>query len=262
MSNYHLRDTSLSLKAKGLLSLMLSLPDTWDYTTKGLSTICKDGIDSICATVKELECAGYIIRRRIRNNKGQLTDTEYTILEEPKRENPVLDNPVLEKPEQVSPILEKPKQENPMQLNKEILNTKISNTDQSIYQTEETINHIFNEKMDGIDIYRNIIKENIGYEILTLQYNKNQPNQIMELILEIICSTKKTIRIGSESIPAAIVKERFMKLNQFHIEYVFECLEKNDTKIHNIRSYLLTALYNAKNTIDHYYQSQIASSGY
>ena len=66
MSNYHLRDKSLSLKAKGLLSLMLSLPEDWDYTTRGLAYICKDGVDSICATVRELEGAGYIVRARER----------------------------------------------------------------------------------------------------------------------------------------------------------------------------------------------------
>ena len=63
MSNQHLRDKRLSLKAKGLLSLMLSLPEDWDYTTKGLAKICKDGVDSICSTVNELEEHGYNIRR-------------------------------------------------------------------------------------------------------------------------------------------------------------------------------------------------------
>ena len=72
MSNYHLRDKSLSLKAKGLLSLMLSLPEDWDYTTKGLARICKDGVDSICATVRELEGAGYIVRERERHADGRL----------------------------------------------------------------------------------------------------------------------------------------------------------------------------------------------
>ena len=67
MANHHLRNRALSLKAKGLLSLMLSLPDDWDYTTKGLSHICKDGVDSISATVRELERAGYVKRRRLRN---------------------------------------------------------------------------------------------------------------------------------------------------------------------------------------------------
>ena len=129
MSNHHLRDKSLSLKAKGLLSLMLSLPEEWDYTTKGLARICKDGVDSICAGVRELEEHGYVIRRRVRNPNGQLGAIEYTILEQPRppepgkpeRENPVLDNP-----EQASPVLGDPEQENPAQLN-----TKESSKDKS-----------------------------------------------------------------------------------------------------------------------------------
>lgn len=84
MSNHHLRDKSLSLKAKGLLSLMLSLPEEWDYTTKGLARICKDGVDSICAGVRELEKHGYVIRQRVRNPNGQLGAIEYTILEQPR----------------------------------------------------------------------------------------------------------------------------------------------------------------------------------
>ena len=70
MAHHHLRNTALSLKAKGLLSLMLSLPEDWDYTTKGLARICRDGVDSICATVRELEDAGYIIRERVRTPMG------------------------------------------------------------------------------------------------------------------------------------------------------------------------------------------------
>ena len=84
MSNYHLRDMSLSLKAKGLLSLMLSLPENWDYTMKGLARICKDGIDSISGGIRELEAHGYLIRARVRGANGQLGSIEYTILEEPR----------------------------------------------------------------------------------------------------------------------------------------------------------------------------------
>ena len=83
MANYHLRDKRLSLKAKGLLSLMLSLPEGWDYTLRGLAAICKDGIESIGAAVKELESGGYIERRQIRNEKGHFVHWEYTILEKP-----------------------------------------------------------------------------------------------------------------------------------------------------------------------------------
>ena len=88
MSNYHLRDMSLSLKAKGLLSLMLSLPENWDYTMKGLARICKDGIDSISGGIRELEAHGYLIRSRVRSANGQLGSIEYTILEQPKAPSP------------------------------------------------------------------------------------------------------------------------------------------------------------------------------
>lgn len=92
MSNYHLRDTSLSLKAKGLLSLMLSLPENWDYTMKGLVRICKDGIDSISGGIRELEAHGYLVRARIRGANGQLGSIEYTILEQPKTPSPTQKN--------------------------------------------------------------------------------------------------------------------------------------------------------------------------
>ena len=143
MSNHHLRNTELSLKAKGLLSLMLSLPESWDYTTKGLSRICKDGIDSINGAIRELEANGYVIRKRLRNEKGQLTITEYTIFEQPqtldtndippKGENPILGNPIQEIPVQGKPILEnpildKPKQGEPILGNPHQLSTNISNT--------------------------------------------------------------------------------------------------------------------------------------
>ena len=85
MSNHHLRNQDMSLKAKGLLSLMLSLPEDWDYTLAGLAHICQEGISSIRAGIGELEHHGYLRRRRMRNGKGQLTDTEYTILERPDR---------------------------------------------------------------------------------------------------------------------------------------------------------------------------------
>ena len=120
MSNHHLRDKSLSLKAKGLLSLILSLPEEWDYTTKGLARICKDGVDSICAGVRELEEHGYVIRQRVRNPNGQLGAIEYTILEKPRQPEPgkpEREKPVLDNPEQASPVLGEPEQGNPAQLN-------------------------------------------------------------------------------------------------------------------------------------------------
>ena len=123
MSNHHLRNHTLSLKAKGLLSQMLSLPDDWDYTLQGLAQINKESIDAIREAVRELERAGYIKRSRERDERGCLRGTAYTIYEQPHTEPtseepaqalPTLDNPTLEKP-----MLEKPTLENPTQLNTE-----------------------------------------------------------------------------------------------------------------------------------------------
>ena len=103
MCNHHLRNRKLSLKAKGLLSLMLSLPEDWDYTTKGLAHICKDGIDAISTALKELEQQGYLTRERIRLTNGRLGDIEYTIHEQPVTPDIPPNSPKRENPRQVNP---------------------------------------------------------------------------------------------------------------------------------------------------------------
>ena len=102
MSNHHLRSKTLSLKAKGLMSLMLSLPEDWDYTTRGLAAISKEGVDAIGATLKELEKHGYLTRRRLRDSYGRVGDIEYTI-----HEQPITDaiSPKRDFPDQVNPCL-------------------------------------------------------------------------------------------------------------------------------------------------------------
>jgi len=267
MSNHHLRNKDLTLKAKGLLSQMLSLPENWDYTLQGLSVINREKIDAIREAVKELERAGYIVRSRERDEKGRLRGADYVIYEQPQP--PVSDLPTLENPTLDNPTLEKPTLENPTQLNKELLKTDklttdLSNTHQSIYPAEteaaknprgKEIDRI--DKTSAIDVYRDIIKDNIEYDILCTRYDPERMMEILELILETVCSTRKTIRIGGEDFPAEVVKSRFMKLGQFHIEYVFDCIDKNATKIYNIRSYLLTTLYNAPATMGHYYAAEV-----
>ena len=98
MANYHLKDKRLSLKAKGLLSVMLSLPDDWNYNMKGLARLSKDGIDSVRSTVNELERYGYVTRRRIRTETDQLADTEYLVRECPPDQADELEKPAEEKP--------------------------------------------------------------------------------------------------------------------------------------------------------------------
>ena len=133
MSNHHLRNKELTLKAKGLLSQMLSLPEDWDYTLAGLSYINRESIDAIRTAIWELEKAGYITRRQGRDDKGKMTAIEYTIYEQPQPP-PELDCPILENPTAAKPVLEnpttdKPTTENPMQLNKEIQRTDLPKTD-------------------------------------------------------------------------------------------------------------------------------------
>ena len=129
MSNYHLRDNTISFKAKGLLSMFLSLPKDWSYSVKGIATISKEGVDGILSGLKELEAAGYLERHRMRNDKGRLGDSEYVIYEMPHRirgspelEKPNQEKPVQANPVQVTPEQEKPVEENPAQLNIEVIN--------------------------------------------------------------------------------------------------------------------------------------------
>ena len=129
MSNHHLRNKALSLKAKGLLSQMLSLPEDWDYTLKGLSLINRESVDAIRTAVWELERAGYIRREQGRDAKGKMADMVYTIYEQPVLDKPVLENPVLENPTSDNPTSDNPASGNPTQLNKEIQRTNLPRKD-------------------------------------------------------------------------------------------------------------------------------------
>lgn len=271
MANHHLRNTKLSLKAKGLLSLMLSLPEDWDYTTKGLAKICRDGVDSICSAVNELEEHGYVIRERIRNAKGQLTDIQYTILEKPelpkpeqgkpKQENPVLDKPILGEPEQEKPAQLNTKKSSNQELKTDLSNTDVSNPIQSNPAEDEpqAADGMGTDTRSAREIYREIILENIGYEYLRQNnhIDRERLDELVELIVDTVCSARKTIRIAGDDYPAEVVKSRFMKLDSSHIEYVLSSMQENTTYVRNIKKYLLAALYNAPATISSYYTSLV-----
>ena len=128
MSNFHLKDKRLSLKAKGLLSQMLSLPDDWDYTLSGLSYINRESKDAIRSAVNELETAGYIRRRQTTDASGKFAANEYTIFERPIEGEPMLDKPLSENPITVNPSAVNPLPENPTQLNTKKSNTQKQNT--------------------------------------------------------------------------------------------------------------------------------------
>ena len=278
MSNHHLRNTELSLKAKGLLSLMLSLPENWDYTTKGLARICKDGVDSICAGVRELEEQGYVIRERVRNSNGQLGAIEYTILEqprlpEPKQEKPERENPVQANPVLGSPVLEEPEQENPAQLNTKKSSKETSKIDLSITEPSNPIQsnppapagaRMGTDRMGARECYREVILDNIEYSYLVQDshIDREQLDEIVDLIVDTVCSARKVIRIAGDDYPAEVVKSRFMKLDSSHVQYVMDCMKDNTSYVRNIKKYLLAALYNAPTTINSYYSSLVQHDMY
>lgn len=265
MSNYHLRDPDLSNKARGLLSTMLSLPDNWDYTTRGLAKICKDGVDGITAQLKELEQYGYLIRNRIRDTSGRIVDMEYIIYERP---HPA--SPDTEKPDMVKPDTGLPRPETPAQINIDKRSTDETITDLSSTHSipsDETRSSVLaaleakrkETEYRDTDVYREIIKENIGYDYLMsdLPYDHDRLEEILELLVETICSTKKYIRVAGSDYPAEVVRSRLLKLDMEHIKFVFDCLKENTTRIRNIKQYLLTTLYNAPTTIGNYYSALV-----
>ena len=274
MSNHHLRDMSLSLKAKGLLSLMLSLPENWDYTMKGLSRICKDGIDSISGGIRELEEHGYLIRERVRGANGQLGSIEYTILEQPKEPTPAQEKPIRENPVQANPTLVTPVQEEPAQLNKDrssndpsrtdLSSTEISNPIQSSPQPPAGSSRTGRDWMRERESYRELILENIEYDYLCRddRLDRDMLNELVELMVDTVCSRRETIRIAGDDYPAEVVKSRFMKLDSSHVQYVMDCMKDNTTYVRNIKKYLLAALYNAPTTINSYYSSLVQHDMY
>ena len=272
MSNHHLRNHALSLKAKGLLSQMLSLPEDWDYTLQGLAQISKESIDAIREAVRELERAGYIKRSRERDERGCLRGTVYTIYEqphaeptpeEPTQEKPALNNPTLEKP-----MLEKPTLENPMQLNtKSTKKRKRQSTDLSITDSipfpsgfPETPVQKRTEAKETFESYRELILENTDYDVLAGDpcVDREQLDEIVALVQETVCSTRSRIRVAGNDYPAEVVRSKLLKLNSEHIRFVMDCLKQNTTRIRNIRQYLLAMLFNAPSTMNSYYTALVA----
>ncbi len=264
MSNHHLRNKELSLKAKGLLSQMLSLPEDWDYTLKGLSLINREKIDAIREAIKELERAGYIVRSRERDEKGRLRGADYVIFEQPQPPTPDL-----------------PTLENPMQLNKDIQRTDLPKKEKIITDGQSTHSiPILSPNpspcgeaaapperkgteaaaQSAVEIYWEIIKDNIDYHILKqdMKFDSDRLDEIVDLMLETVCTARKRVRIAGDDYPAELVKSKFMKLDGEHIRFVLDCMRENTTKIRNIKQYLKAALFNAPSTIGNYYTSLVA----
>ena len=269
MSNHHLRDKALSLKSKGLLSMMLSLPEDWNYTTRGLAKICKEGVDAIGGALRELEAAGYIVRHQTRDRQGRISDTEYVIYEQPQPKAPDTPQPDTASPDTENPYLDSTDTEKPAELNIEKSKTQKSNT-----QGSSTDSILFREtsaarpperkgrdamSVEEMQSYRDLVLENIEYDHLCREFAtyREDLDEIVELIVETVCARRKTTRIAGADFPHEVVRSRFLKLDSSHIEFVMECLHNNTTEIRNMKQYLLTVLFNAPTTMNNHYTAQV-----
>ena len=263
--NHHLKDMNLSLKAKGLLSIMLSLPDTWNYTTRGLAAICKEGVDAIRSGIQELEKAGYIIRRRLRGPDGRITDTEYVIYEQPIQPNtppapeepdapspgaegPDMPAPHTENPYAVGPGAVAPFAGNPAQLNINQVSTDGSKTNLSCLTEGQ------------VRARRAEIQAQIEYDTIRTVENQGQIDEFVEIMLEVSRAESPTIHVGQErEYPTAFVRERFAQLNSSHIERILDAILENSRRVRNTKAYLLAALFDAPASKENHYTMQVNS---
>ncbi len=253
MSNHHLKNPQLTLKAKGLLSMMLSFPDEWNYSERGLAAICKEGVDAIHSAIKELEKAGYMERHQLRGKGGRIIDTEYVIYEKPHA--PDTTPPDTDNPDMGSPDAAQPEPDNPGELNTQIPNTKKTNTQVSSTQSFSPPTPSWEDdgRTDGsAQLFE--IRERIDYELLCRQFRQEQVDELVELMLEVEMSRSKTIRLGQNNeFPTAYVQGRFAKITHEHLEKVLDAINENTAAVRNTKAYLLAALFNAVSTIDNHY---------
>lgn len=268
MSNYHLQDKKLSLKAKGLLSYMLSLPDDWDYSLKGLTIGCKDGLDSVRTAVLELEEHGYVRRQKVRNARGQIIDYDYQVYESPVEDIPAVpddDNstpppstssgqksgvkpcssPFLDFPNLAEPNFEKATQQNTNKQNTKRQSTNLSG------QTAETED--FDQMATRV---RAEFREKLEIDILAKRYTPEMLQELLDNIVEMYCCPRQTQYVGKQPQTTKAIRLRLDKLTSQHVEYIFDVMSNTTQPIKNIMAYLRTTILNAPTTMEHYYQAQ------
>ena len=274
MSNHHLRNKNLSLKAKGLLSQMLSLPEEWDYSLKGLAFINKESVDAIRTAVLELEEAGYVVRQQTRAAQGTFSQTTYTIYEQPQLDLPILENPITD-----NPISEEPVSENPIQINTNQANKKESNTDyinnssnpipslesfpceSGNVDNTETGRERKGQKINNYDLWERQIKTNVDYESLKINYPYELQliDEIIAIMVETVMSNRAMIRIAGDDYPFSVVKEKFLQIDYSHMQFIIDCFNEGarNTEIKNVKQYMKAVIFNAPTTIDSYYTAKV-----
>ena len=231
MSNHHLKNRALSLKAKGLLSLMLSLPDDWDYTLQGLAHISLEKVDAIRKAITELENEGYITRTRERDEQGRLRGTEYIIREQPISEKHTLEKPMLEKPMLEKPTLDKPTLENPTQLNKNIYNKNKSSMYEEIPQSNQS-----KEETELTEILQNC----------ELKSFESKTAQMLESAVRVLYY-KQSIKLSGAVLPQSEIRNLLRRVNRDTLIDAVEVLRHNENEVQNPQGYLYSVILNAVN---------------
>ena len=271
VANCVFKDRSLSAKAKGILVEMLSLPESWDYTLKGLTSLFSDGIDSIRQGINELEKHGYIVRERKRDARGRLGGMEYVIYETPHivREEdqtsqsvenftPESSEPTTEKPTQDSSAEEMPtvyKEINKYNKNKSMTfeinkNSFLPEVSEDLEECAPVENSGRKELSDTSRA-REEIKKQIEYDVMVQRCQPSQLDELVEIMLEVRMNLSPTTRFSRDEVyPTVYVQDRYSRLNAEHIEQVLDGIRENTSKVMHTKAYLMKCLFNAPETLE------------
>ena len=276
VANCVFKDRSLSAKAKGILVEMLSLPESWDYTLKGLTTLFSDGIDSIRQGINELEKHGYIVRERKRDARGRLGGMEYVIYETPHivREEdqtsqsvenfaPESPEPTTEKPTQDSSAEEMPtvyKEINKYNKNKSMTfeinkNSFLSEVSENLEECAPVENPdcrpVGRKEISDTSRARDEIKKQIEYDVMVQRCQPSQLDELVEIMLEVRMNLSPTTRFSRDEVyPTVYVQDRYSRLNAEHIEQVLDGIRENTSKVMHTKAYLMKCLFNAPETLE------------
>ena len=292
ISNHYLRDDSLSFQAKGLLTLMLSLPEDWDYTIAGLTKFTSDGRVCVANTIRELEERGYIRRRQNRGENGAFAQNEYWIYEVPQTEDDsaeagnvrpdVADMVETESENEMMTEMERmaenvstdvateivPNTENmtadntsdivqclprPLPANPSSDFPPTANDAQQIKEKQITKK----QNLIRYDLMRTRAEQRVEYAVLRDEFSTEQLDELISLIVEMESCQSETMLIAGAVYPRELVEARMQSLNAECIRYVLDCLREVKPQIKNMKKYLMASLFNAPATMENFMEAQV-----
>ena len=222
----------------------------------------------------ELEEAGYVVRQQTRAAQGTFSQTTYTIYEQPQLDLPILENPITDNPISEEPVPENPTQINTNQANKKELNRDYINnssipipslesfpSESGNVEKSETGRERKGLKINNYDLWERQIKTNVDYESLKINYPYELQliDEIIAIMVETVMSNRAMIRIAGDDYPFSVVKEKFLKIDYSHMQFIIDCFNEGarNTEIKNVKQYMKAVIFNAPTTIDSYYTAKV-----